>query len=68
MKRLRRKVSADEIEALMVVLLADAIYPVLYPIEQQDMAIQARHRARVVHVAKAAWQAFIAVEAERSME
>ena len=52
----------------MVVLLADAIYPVLYPIEQQDMAIQARHRARVVHVAKAAWQAFIAVEAERSME
>jgi len=57
-----RRYTDEEIEAVMVPKLVDAIYPVLIPIEQQDCAIQAQNRARITEIATGIWRSF----AERS--
>lgn len=47
-----RRYSDEEVEAMMVTKLVDAIYPVLIPVEQQDVAIQSRNRAKITEVAR----------------
>ncbi len=58
----RPKLTPEEVEALMVLRLVEAIYPVLIPMEQQDCAIQARNRAKVTGVARQAWRSFTSQE------
>lgn len=56
----RQKLSAEEVEALMVPKLVEAIYPVLIPLEQQDVQIQAANHARMTEIARAVWRQFTA--------
>lgn len=42
----------------MILRLVEAIYPVLIPMEQQDMAIQAANRARITEIARLIWREF----------
>ena len=44
----------------MVPRLVEAIYPVLIPVEQQDVNIQADNRRRVTILAKTIWRGFVA--------
>lgn len=53
-----RRFSDEEVEARMIPQLVEAIYPVLIPMEQQDMAIQAANRAKITAIAKSAWRQF----------
>lgn len=53
-----RRYTDAEVEARMVPQLIDAIYPVLIPIEQQDMRIQAENRAKIASIALTAWRTF----------
>lgn len=55
----KTKRTVEEIEARMIEKLEDVLYPVFYPIEQQDVAIQAEHRRTVKAVARAAWNSFL---------
>jgi len=55
----RPKLTSEEVEALMVPRLVDALYPVLIPMEQQCMEIQAKNRERVTRTATMAWRAFV---------
>jgi len=48
----------EEVKAMMVPKIVDAIYPVLIPMEQQDMKIQARNHANMTILAAELWQAF----------
>ena len=50
----------EEVEALMIPKLVEAIYPVLIPMEQQDCAIQARNLARMTEIATRVWREFAA--------
>jgi hypothetical protein len=43
----------------MVPRIVDALYPLFYPVEQQDCAIQARHHAMVTEIAIHAWRSFV---------
>jgi len=54
----RSRPSREQVEQAMTDQLAKAIYPVLFPIEQQDCQIQARHLAIVYDIARNAWRAF----------
>lgn len=54
----RPKLSPEEVELLMVPRIVEALYPVLIPIEQQDIRIQAENHAKVTEVAQLAWRAF----------
>jgi hypothetical protein len=54
----RPKLTPEEVETFMIPRLVEAIYPVLIPMEQQDMAIQARNHERVTEIAKQAWRSF----------
>lgn len=54
----RQKLSPEEVEALMVPRLVEAIYPVLIPVEQQDCTIQAANHARMTEIARAVWRRF----------
>lgn len=56
MKPPRWRPTPEQVEATMVERITEALYPVLIPIEQQDCAIQARNRERVIKAARAAWQ------------
>ena len=53
-----RRYTDSEVEARMVPKLVEAIYPVLIPIEQQDIAIQARNHLRITEIAKTVWREF----------
>jgi hypothetical protein len=53
-----KKQSPKEVEALMVPKLIEALYPVFYPIEQQDGQIQLEHYIKVKAVALIAWRQF----------
>lgn len=49
----------EQVEAAMVPRIVDALYPLFYPVEQQDCAIQARHHAMVTEIAIHAWRSFV---------
>lgn len=53
-----RKYSAEQVEAMMVPKLVEAIYPVLIPIEQQDCRIQAENHQRMTDIATRIWREF----------
>lgn len=52
--------SAEEVEAIMIPKIVEAIYPVLIPMEQQDCAIQANNRALMTELATGLWRKFCA--------
>ena len=54
----RRRYSYEEVEAHMVAQITDALYPVLIPLEQQDVAIQARNHERITALSRIVWRAF----------
>lgn len=62
----RPRLSPQEVDQMMIERLVDAIYPVLIPIEQQDVAIQAANFAKVQGAACMAWQSFRSNETKRS--
>jgi len=49
----------EEVEALMVPRIVDAIYPVLIPMEQQDCRIQAKNHKRMTELATGLWRSFV---------
>lgn len=53
-----RRFTSEEVEAYMVPRLVEAIYPVLIPVEQQDMRIQAENHKRVTDLATRIWREF----------
>lgn len=55
-----RKYTDEQIEAAVIPKIVEAIYPILFPLEQQDCAIQDRHHARVTELATALWRSFVA--------
>lgn len=55
-----RKYSDEEVEARMVPLIVEAIYPILIPVEQHDMKIQAENYKRMVEIATRVWRDFAA--------
>lgn len=48
----------EQVEAHVVPLLVNALYPIFYPMEQQNCAIQDRHHALVTEIATQAWRSF----------
>jgi hypothetical protein len=56
---MRQKRTPEEVEALMVPRIVTALYPILIPVEQQDVRIQAESYARITEVARATWRAFV---------
>jgi hypothetical protein len=60
MNERRKRLSNEEVEALMVPRIIEAIYPVLIPMEQADCAIQARNHARMTEIATRVWREFAA--------
>lgn len=56
----RLRLTDEEVEAIIVPRIVEAIYPVLIPMEQQDCRIQAENHARITEVARGAWRAFTA--------
>lgn len=50
----------EQVEARMVKQLAAAIYPILIPMEEQSVQIQAENARVIDDVARTAWQAFVA--------
>lgn len=53
-----RRMTDEQVTEMMVPRIVEAIYPVLIPIEQQDMAIQAANRAKITAIARSAWRQF----------
>lgn len=47
-----------ETERLMVPKLVEVIYPLLIPMEQQDVKIQAANHARMTKLATQLWRSF----------
>jgi hypothetical protein len=58
----RRRRSAEEVEAQMVPEIVKAIYPVLIPVEQQCITIQARNHEKVTKLATELWRSFAGSE------
>jgi hypothetical protein len=56
---MRHRLSPDDVEAMMVPQLVEAIYPVLIPMEQQDCATQAQNHARMTALARTLWRSFV---------
>lgn len=48
----------QQVEREMVRKIADAIYPVLIPFEEQDVAIQAENAKQIDAIARQAWRSF----------
>lgn len=48
----------EQVEEMMVPKIVEAIYPVLFPMEQQDCRIQAENLAHITNVARATWREF----------
>ena len=57
-----RRYTDEEMEALMIPQIVDAIYPVLIPMEQQDMRIQAENRAHMTELARVVWRYYSAAD------
>lgn len=49
----------EQVEERMTKRIADAIYPILIPMEEQSVQIQAENAAVVNAIARSAWQAFV---------
>lgn len=49
----------EQVQAVVVPKLVEVIYPILYPVEQQDCAIQVRHHCVVTALAIHLWRSFI---------
>jgi len=47
-----------ETKARMIKQIMEALYPVLYPVEQQDCAVQARHQEKLKAIAEEVWKQF----------
>lgn len=54
-----RRYTDEEVEQRMIPQLVNVLYPVLIPMEQQDMRIQAENHKHVTDVARIAWRAFL---------
>lgn len=54
----RPRLTPEEVEALMIPKLVEAIYPVLIPMEQQDCRIQAANHVRMTEIATKIWREF----------
>lgn len=54
-----RRFTDEQVELQMVPKIVEAIYPVLIPIEQQDMRIQERNHAMMTQLATELWHSFI---------
>lgn len=50
----------EQIEDRMAKQIAKAIYPILIPMEEQSVQIQAENAKAVDEVARAAWRAYVA--------
>lgn len=48
----------EQVEARVIPQIVTALYPIFYPVEQQDCAIQERHHAKVTEIATQAWRSF----------
>lgn len=59
------KITDEEVEAMMVPQVAAAIYPVLFPVEEQDMRSQQRNSDLVNELAKEVWRGFKTAEWRR---
>jgi hypothetical protein len=55
----RRFITDEAVEAEMLPKIVEAIYPVLIPMEQQDMRIQQENHKHVTECARAAWRKFV---------
>lgn len=53
------KLSSQEVEAFMIKEVITALYPVLFPIEQQDCNIQKANHAKVEVIAKQVVKTFM---------
>lgn len=54
-----RRYKPEEVEARMVKQIAAVIYPVLIPMEEQSLQIQAENAKVVDEVARVAWRTFV---------
>lgn len=57
-----------DLHARMVKEIADAIYPILYPIEQADCKIQAEHWGFVEHAARCLWAAWLVPRSKNTQQ
>lgn len=48
----------DDPDRLMEIQIANALYPIFYPIEQQDWILQEKHFGKCLRVARKAWKEF----------
>lgn len=53
-----RRYTDEQVKEMMVPELVKTIYPVLIPVEQQDMRTQARNAANMTILATELWQSF----------
>lgn len=53
-----RRYTDEQVEEMMVPVLVKAIYPVLIPVEQQDMRTQQRNHDRMTALATGLWRSF----------
>lgn len=53
-----RRYTDEQVEAIMIPKIVEAIYPVLIPMEQQDCRIQENNHARMAKLATDLWRAF----------
>ena len=58
---MKNKRTPEEIDAIMVPLI-EALYPIFYPVEQQDCQIQLEHYIKVKAIAELAWRNFTSME------
>ena len=48
----------EQDEAMVIPQIVTVLYPIFYPVEQQDCAIQERNHAKVTEIATQAWRSF----------
>jgi hypothetical protein len=52
------RLTPEQVEAETVKKIIEAIYPILVPWEEQDMAIQQRNHEQIERIARQAWRSF----------
>lgn len=52
------RLSAEEVDLLMVDRISDAIRPVLIPLEERDYAVQAENSVILAEIAAMVWEAY----------
>lgn len=55
-----QRFTPEEVETRMAKQIAAAIYPIMIPMEQQSMQIQAENAKVIDRVARVAWRTFVA--------